>query len=143
MSEENERTEKPTPPPLRDVKDGAVPKRRGRPPKARPIEPVKLPDGVVKAVDLPVHIPACDIPQPLTYENLEKAVGEMEKQAAEDGSHGTITGLVSLRQVTPLLTLHLRRVGAEITDGGGTVHIPASGAIPDGTQLVAHFYREE
>jgi len=43
----------------------------------------------------------------------------------------------------PLLTLHLRRAGNEITDATGKVHIPASGAIPDGTKLVAHFYREE
>ncbi|MFA5054476.1 MAG: hypothetical protein WC565_10475 [Parcubacteria group bacterium] len=116
MNEENERTEKPTPPPLRDVKDGAVPKRRGRPPKVRPIEPVKLPAGIVKAGDVNATLPTVSL--------------------SEDR-------IVKIHAPTPLLTLHLRRVGAEITDGSGTVHIPASGAIPDGTKLVAHFYREE
>jgi len=134
--------EKPTPPPLRELKDGAVPKRRGRPPKVRPIEPVKLPAGIVKAGDivtgrvddrlrdgLPVHIPACDIPQPCPGGTLPTV------SLSEDR-------IVKIHAPTPLLTLHLRRVGVEITDGSGTVHIPVSGAIPDGTKLVAHFYRE-
>ena len=107
--------EKPTPPPLRELKDGAVPKRRGRPPKVRPIEPVKLPAGIVKAGDVNTTLQTVSL--------------------SEDR-------IVKIHAPVPLLTLHLRRVGAEITDGGGTVHIPASGAIPDGTQLVAHFYRE-
>ncbi len=123
MNEENERTEKPTPPPLRDVKDGAVQKRRGRPPKVRPIEPVKLPAGVVKAGDVP---------------SPEVKV-EGGETIVTDGGRFTVT---TKFLADPLLTLHLRRVGAEITDGSGTVHIPASGAIPDGTPLVAHFYEE-
>jgi hypothetical protein len=122
MSEENERTEKPTPPPLRDVKDGAIPlgqKRRGRPPKVRP-----LPEGVVKAGDVP---------------SPETKAKESETIITDSGRFTVTTKFLA----DPLLTLHLRRVGAEITDGSGTVHIPASGAIPDGTHLVAHFYREE
>ncbi|MFA5054323.1 MAG: hypothetical protein WC565_09705 [Parcubacteria group bacterium] len=135
MSEENERTEKPTPPPLRDVKDGAIPlgqKRRGRPPKVRPIEPVKLPAGVVKAEDATIAGPS------MMVKIDGSKVAEMVREQLE-----RMEQKIELVKDTPLLTLHLRRVGAEITDGSGTVHIPASGAIPDGTPLVAHFYRED
>jgi hypothetical protein len=90
------------------------PKRRGRPPK------VRLPEGVVKAADLPSNVPVYQCPQPVSV------------------PFGSVT-----YTPTPLLTLHLRRAKNEITDATGTVHIPASGAIPDGTKLVARFYREE
>lgn len=134
MNDENVQREKPTPPPLRELRDGAIPKRRWRPPKAR------LPEGVVRAEDA----------KPLTYENLEEAISEMDKQAADPSSGvGSITVPLEVSEdlqrmlAHPLLTLHLRRAKNEITDATGQVHIPASGAIPDGTKLVAHFYRDE
>ncbi len=46
-------------------------------------------------------------------------------------------------QLAPLLTLHLKRDGNEITDAGGTVHIPAPAMLPDGARVRVLIFREE
>jgi hypothetical protein len=82
---------------------------------------------------VPVHVPACDVPQPVV-------MAEGTETIVTDGGRFTITTKLL---ADPLLTLHLRRVKNELTDAAHTVHIPASVLIPDGAKVVAHFYREE
>lgn len=88
----------------------------------------------------------------LTHNDLEKALVEMEKQAEEDGGVGSLTVpldptpiIERMRQaiVPPLLSLHLRRVGDELTDVRNTVHIPSPALVKDGERVVIHVYREE
>jgi hypothetical protein len=43
---------------------------------------------------------------------------------------------------TPIVTLHLRRVGAELTDNGGTVHIPSPSLVQEGERVRVAIYRE-
>jgi hypothetical protein len=42
----------------------------------------------------------------------------------------------------PLVTLHLRRIGAELTDNGGTVHIPSPSLVQEGERVRVAIYRE-
>jgi hypothetical protein len=46
------------------------------------------------------------------------------------------------RTPIPLVTLHLRRVGAELTDNGGTVHIPSPSLVQEGERVRVAIYRE-
>jgi hypothetical protein len=42
----------------------------------------------------------------------------------------------------PIVTLTLRRVGAELTDNGGTVHIPSPSLVQEGERVRVAIYRE-
>ena len=44
---------------------------------------------------------------------------------------------------SPLVELHLRRVGPILTDSGETVRIPAPAIVPDGARVRVEIYREE
>lgn len=145
-----------------DETNAVQPKRRGRPPKRRPIVPVKLPDGVVRAEDVPDK---CEgIKHVFEDENDEGAICRCGKTRCTTETDGESTwkravpidaasilptisvsddvALSTIHAQIALITLHLKRVGAEITDGGGTVHIPAPAILPEGARVVVHIYRE-
>ena len=54
-----------------------------------------------------------------------------------------IHGEFSIDAPTPLVELHLRRVGPILTDTGETVRIPAPARLPDGARVRVSIYRED
>ncbi len=68
----------------------------------------------------------------LTYDDVAHAADEIEAQKELEREQGLL----------PLLSLHLRRVGNELTDVAHTVHIPSPSLIQPGERVVIHVYRE-
>ena len=54
-----------------------------------------------------------------------------------------IHGEFSTDAPAPLVELHLRRVGAFLTDTAETVRIPAPAAVPEGARVRVSIYRED
>ena len=104
---------------------------------------------VVTRTEPPVHVPASDVPQPnidraqletlakvpqpgLTYDDVAHAADEMKAQKEWEVERGML----------PLLTIHLRRIGTEMTDSAHTVHIPAPALVAVGENVRVEVYRE-
>jgi trimethylamine:corrinoid methyltransferase-like protein len=72
----------------------------------------------------------------------EKATITQVKQNIDRAQLSTISE-TGIRDQEPLVTLHLRRIGAELTDNGGTVHIPSPSLVQEGERVRVEIHREE
>ena len=69
---------------------------------------------------------------------------QSEQTSTEDVHEVKMTGRILGYQSAPieLLSMSLRRVGNEITDSSGTVHIPAPAMLQEGERVRVVIYRE-
>jgi hypothetical protein len=131
-----------------------VPKRRGRPPKVRPLSETptiqrqatadeQLRDLMETAEEDAKTLTGAPEPSvQASTANVDRA-----QLAAMPTTVPTVflteDRIVNIHAPIPLVTFHLRRVENELTDTMRTVHIPSPAIVKDGERVVIHVYREE